>query len=313
MRMDAEKNFDVFISYRRKNQPIYAQLLYVYLKAAGYRVFLDVQGLGSGHYDEQLYAILDEISDLVLVLPEGALERCREPGDWICKEVAYALRNGKNVVPFFAECRFPDNIELPEELEPLRTLQSTRYDAFFFEESLDRVKKYLVSRPVGAKTEPEPVKETKPAEQEKKPLPPVDVDSLEPEVKIEPVEPSGRRLGRPAYTPADMRRAKEDLRKQLTDCMARLTDMLREDEVESNSVYRSAKTAMILARELMGAYNWPYELDMARGRFMSIYEPILLRLQTWCEQGNPTLSEEMVQLLKRYRRGLQELINSLNG
>ena len=74
MRMDAEKSFDVFISYRRKNQPIYAQLLYVYLRAAGYRVFLDVQGLGSGRYDEQLYAILDEISDLVLVLPEGALE-----------------------------------------------------------------------------------------------------------------------------------------------------------------------------------------------------------------------------------------------
>lgn len=67
---------DVFISYRRKTGAVLAQLLNVHLKAAGKRAFLDVENLGTGAFDEALKRQLTASKNVVVVLSEGALDRC---------------------------------------------------------------------------------------------------------------------------------------------------------------------------------------------------------------------------------------------
>jgi len=66
---------------------------------AGYDVFLDVESLRSGKFNEQFFGVIDSCKDFLLVLPEGALERCSDPEDWVRKEVTRALGAKKNIIP----------------------------------------------------------------------------------------------------------------------------------------------------------------------------------------------------------------------
>ena len=181
--MSIEKEYDIFISYRRTNKPTVAHVTYYYLLWKGYRVFLDVEGLGRGPYDEQIFQILDKINDLILICPEGALDGCilpedririsngeelaevrPNPDDWVYKEVSYALQKGKNVIPLMIDFIIPEDKKkypLPEKLDPLRVIQSVEYDNVYFGERLARIEnRHLKSKPVpgaGAGWQPAPI------------------------------------------------------------------------------------------------------------------------------------------------------------
>ena len=68
--------WDVFISYRRSNGSQLASLLKVHLGALGLRVFLDVEGLVQGSFEEGLGVALENSRAVVCVLSEGSLDRC---------------------------------------------------------------------------------------------------------------------------------------------------------------------------------------------------------------------------------------------
>ena len=61
---------DIFISYRREGGESLAQLLYIRLTMEGYSVFLDVESLRSGKFNEALHSQIDECDDFLLVLPQ---------------------------------------------------------------------------------------------------------------------------------------------------------------------------------------------------------------------------------------------------
>ncbi len=63
-------HYDVFISYRRENGFDTANLIADRLRHAGYSVFLDLEVLKSGKFNEQIYGEIDSCQDFVLVLPE---------------------------------------------------------------------------------------------------------------------------------------------------------------------------------------------------------------------------------------------------
>ncbi len=67
--------YDVFISYRRSSYDT-ANLIATRLKAAGYSVFFDMETLRAGKFNEQLFNVIDNCKDFVLVLPPKALDRC---------------------------------------------------------------------------------------------------------------------------------------------------------------------------------------------------------------------------------------------
>ena len=64
-------NYDIFISYRREGGSAMAKLLYECLKNMNYSVFLDVDELTSGPFNERLYQAIDGCTDFLLVLPEN--------------------------------------------------------------------------------------------------------------------------------------------------------------------------------------------------------------------------------------------------
>ena len=113
--------YDVFISYRRKGAGSgVAGELQAKLENLGYKVFLDVDDIGSGQFPDQIKQAIEECKDFLLVLAPGTLDNCDSEEDWVRREIVLAQDFNKNIIgvglPGFA---MPDAEVLPL---PLRTL-----------------------------------------------------------------------------------------------------------------------------------------------------------------------------------------------
>ncbi|MBE6975145.1 MAG: toll/interleukin-1 receptor domain-containing protein [Ruminococcaceae bacterium] len=106
----------VFISYRREGGEGFAQMFSEKLKKKRYRVFYDIESIGSGMFDERILREIEQTDVFLLILTRGALDRCIHEGDWVRREIAYALVLGKPIIPlFFRGFEFPT--ELPADIE----------------------------------------------------------------------------------------------------------------------------------------------------------------------------------------------------
>ena len=124
-----------------------AKLLQEALSKRGYRVFLDVESLRSGPFNKQLYKVIEEVNDVLVVLPENALDRCSEEKDWFRLEIEHAHECRKNIVPIALRgFDLPD--EMPESLEFLRTQQIAKQAPMeFFDLFVDKLaRQYLTPR-----------------------------------------------------------------------------------------------------------------------------------------------------------------------
>lgn len=76
-----EKNLDVFVSYRRSNGSQLASLLKVHLQLRGFTVFIDVERLEAGKFDNNLLQSIRQAKHFLLVLTPNALDRCKKDTD----------------------------------------------------------------------------------------------------------------------------------------------------------------------------------------------------------------------------------------
>ena len=135
--------YQVFISYRRFGGEALAFLLNERLTSIGYHVFYDRASLSHGRFDMALLQMMDECSDVVVILPPGGLDRCVNEGDWFRLEIAHALQSGKNIVPVMMDgFSWPD--ELPEDIQGLRRFQGVHVSFEFFDGFMDRLIKALM-------------------------------------------------------------------------------------------------------------------------------------------------------------------------
>lgn len=131
---------DVFISYRRKGGAELARLLFAELERKGYRVFLDVEGLGEGHFDERLLRVIEGSRNVVAVLSVGCLDRCALEDDWMRLELAHAIKTRRHIIPVMVPgFAFPAVSELPAELHDLPRHQSIPYDHVLFGATLAKL------------------------------------------------------------------------------------------------------------------------------------------------------------------------------
>lgn len=79
-----DKTLDVFVSYRRSNGSQLASLLKVHLQLRGFTVFIDVERLEAGKFDNNLLNSIRQAKHFILVLTPAALDRC--VGDDECKD-----------------------------------------------------------------------------------------------------------------------------------------------------------------------------------------------------------------------------------
>lgn len=142
------KSVQVFISYRRQGGYTLARLVWQHLNRLGFCVFMDVEDLRSGPFDEALHRHVKSASDVILILSANGLDRCRHNNDWLRTEIGSALKQGKNIVPLLAQDFSWSIAELPEELSVLPRLQNVQVSHDFFDASMNKLVDMLVSKPV---------------------------------------------------------------------------------------------------------------------------------------------------------------------
>lgn len=139
--------YDIFISYRRDGGDTLSQLIYDRLTHRGYRVFLDIESLNSGKFNEKLLEVIEECKDMVVVLPPNGLDRCNNEGDWLYRELEHGMEQGKNIIPVLMKnFEWPEKI--PEAIAEIKNYNGIVDNKDYFDAVIDKLTTLLISKPV---------------------------------------------------------------------------------------------------------------------------------------------------------------------
>ncbi len=142
----AAELYDVFISYRRDETTDAARLLASSLVERGHRAFLDLDDLGSHHFDERLARAIESAPNFLVILAPTSLARCSEPGDWLRLELAHAIRTRRNIIPLLKDgFRFPPPGEMPEDIVELPRYNGIPYSTQYFTAMMTKIEEFLVT------------------------------------------------------------------------------------------------------------------------------------------------------------------------
>uniref|UniRef100_T1J6E6 ADP-ribosyl cyclase/cyclic ADP-ribose hydrolase n=1 Tax=Strigamia maritima TaxID=126957 RepID=T1J6E6_STRMM len=140
--------FDIFISYRRSTGKHLASLVNKYLVERKYSVFIDVDELESGLFDEQLFQVIANASIFILLLTPGALTKCYDdPKDWILQEISAASKSGCTFIPIMSDTESPKGTEydtLPEEIKFVLRHQGMNWDHANKIGSINKLEEYII-------------------------------------------------------------------------------------------------------------------------------------------------------------------------
>jgi serine/threonine protein kinase len=133
--------FDVFISYRRRGGGAeLARLIRSELQQRGRRVFLDVDDLRSGHFDETLLTHIERAPNFLLILTPDSLARCVDQDDWLRREIDQAIRKQRNIIPLMAPgFEMPKPADLPDDLRPLAMQHGLPYSHEYFDAVMNKI------------------------------------------------------------------------------------------------------------------------------------------------------------------------------
>jgi tetratricopeptide (TPR) repeat protein len=153
---NAEKT--VFISYRRSVSKFIARCVFQDLHYNGYDVFLDVENINNGTFENIILNQIAARAHFLVILTPGTLERCAEPGDWLRREIEFAMDLKRNIIPVMVD-DFDFNASLPFLTGKLVHLQSynglrLRYE--FFDDSMRKLRNHFLKQPVYSEIFPAP-------------------------------------------------------------------------------------------------------------------------------------------------------------
>ena len=101
-----QTTYDIFISYRRVGGKGYARMLKPELEKRGFKVFLDFDNLDDGVFNQHIKEAINESSIFMIILSEGALDRCVNKGDCVREEIKYAEKCHCHIVPVEFDKKF---------------------------------------------------------------------------------------------------------------------------------------------------------------------------------------------------------------
>ncbi|XP_059147175.1 NAD(+) hydrolase sarm1-like isoform X2 [Physella acuta] len=137
---------DVFICYRRSSGSQLASLLKVHLQLRGFSVFLDIDRLRAGKFDENLLYSIQMSSHFVLILTPDSLDRCigdEAQEDWVHKEIAAALETNCNIVPIIDNFEWPPVEKLPADMRGVVRFNSVRWVHEYQDACVDKLETFL--------------------------------------------------------------------------------------------------------------------------------------------------------------------------
>lgn len=140
------KSLDVFISYRRSNGSQLASLLKVHLQLKGFSVFIDVERLEAGKFDNNLLNSIRQAKHFLLVLTPNALDRCindNECKDWVHKEIVEALQSQCNIIPILDNFQWPEAETLPEDMRAVCYFNGVRWIHDYQDACVDKLERFM--------------------------------------------------------------------------------------------------------------------------------------------------------------------------
>ncbi|CAL1544602.1 unnamed protein product [Lymnaea stagnalis] len=140
------RSIDVFICYRRSSGSQLASLLKVHLQLRGFSVFLDIDRLRAGKFDENLLYSIQVSSHFILILTPDALERCigdDTQEDWVHKEIVAALETNCNIVPIVDNFEWPPLEKLPADMRGVVRFNSVRWVHEYQDACVDKLETFL--------------------------------------------------------------------------------------------------------------------------------------------------------------------------
>lgn len=144
------KQYDIFISYKRKSLAT-ANNLYYRLTTRGYSVFFDLEEMHRDNFNVQLQNYIEKAKDVFVILEEGSLDACKQENwedDWFCKEISHALKTKRNIIPILiGDYKMPKQASFPKELQELPLKNAPEFSFYYFEEYLNKLieKGYIIS------------------------------------------------------------------------------------------------------------------------------------------------------------------------
>ena len=140
------KRYDAFISYRRENGFLMAQVIYDRLKDRGIQCFLDLEELRSGKFDEKILVAIREAHTFILILPPNSLDRCKNEDDWVRQEIMEAVRCNKVIIPVMYDgFKWPRkwDAEFPEEFHGLENMNGVSGSQEYLPAMIDKIISYM--------------------------------------------------------------------------------------------------------------------------------------------------------------------------
>ncbi|KAG9511230.1 Sterile alpha and TIR motif-containing protein 1, partial [Fragariocoptes setiger] len=140
------KTLDVFVSYRRSTGSQLASLLKVHLQLRGFSVFIDVERLEAGKFDNNLLESIKMAKNFILVLTPHALDRCEgddDCKDWVHKEIVQALASDCNIIPIFDNFQWPDADALPADMRSILYFNGVRWIHDYQDACVDKVERFI--------------------------------------------------------------------------------------------------------------------------------------------------------------------------
>ncbi|XP_076363389.1 NAD(+) hydrolase sarm1-like isoform X2 [Tachypleus tridentatus] len=144
--ISCNKTLDVFISYRRSTGSQLASLLKVHLQLRGFSVFIDVERLEAGKFDNNLVNSIHQAKHFILVLTSDALARCirdTECKDWVHKEIVEALQSQCNIIPILDNFQWPEPESLPEDMRAVCYFNGVRWIHDYQDACVDKLERFM--------------------------------------------------------------------------------------------------------------------------------------------------------------------------
>lgn len=118
-----DKNYDVFISYRRSDSSERAQLIREILKGKGYdekRIFLDVHNIHEGEFPERIKSAINESKAFILLISNDSFHGDSKTIDYYYEEIKQALELKIKFIPVLFDGIKIETINLPKEIRGKR-------------------------------------------------------------------------------------------------------------------------------------------------------------------------------------------------
>ncbi|XP_023261087.1 sterile alpha and TIR motif-containing protein 1-like [Seriola lalandi dorsalis] len=116
------------------------------MQVRGYSVFIDVEKLEAGKFEDKLIQSVQRARNFILVLSANALDKCMGDTamkDWVHKEIVTALACKKNIVPVTDNFMWPDPMSLPEDMRAILNFNGIKWSHEYQEATIEKILRFL--------------------------------------------------------------------------------------------------------------------------------------------------------------------------